>query len=200
MNSEAISLLPRDDLGHESAAAGEGRRPVAATLDIAEAYRTHYGFVWRMMSHLGVPAEATDDAVHDVFVVVSRRSAEYRQDTSVRAWLTAIARLVARDHRKLSFRRWRRRLMLRFAWASNTSDGEIGRAEAARIVRQLLEALPEDQRLALVLSEIEGLTAPEIADALGTKLNTVYSRIRSARRRLESVAAASGKVQTGGRR
>jgi len=32
-----------------------------------------------------------------------------------------------------------------------------------------------------VLADVEGLSAPEIADALGCKLNTVYSRLRRAR-------------------
>jgi len=39
------------------------------------------------------------------------------------------------------------------------------------------------------LSDIEGLTAPEIAAALGVKLNTVYGRLRLARKRFEKVVA-----------
>jgi RNA polymerase sigma-70 factor, ECF subfamily len=41
--------------------------------------------------------------------------------------------------------------------------------------------LSPKRRDVFVLSDIEGLSAPEIADALGCKLNTVYSRLRRAR-------------------
>jgi RNA polymerase sigma-70 factor (ECF subfamily) len=83
------------------------------------------------------------------------------------------------------------------AWSERTDDGEIERADAARVVRALLESLPEDQRLVLVLSDLEGWTAPEIAQALELPVNTVYSRLRTARQKLEAVAAKGGPVRDG---
>jgi RNA polymerase sigma-70 factor (ECF subfamily) len=49
--------------------------------------------------------------------------------------------------------------------------------------------LDEKKREVLVLSELEELTAPEIAEALGINLNTVYSRLRLAREEFDRVAA-----------
>lgn len=40
-----------------------------------------------------------------------------------------------------------------------------------------------------MLADLEGLTAPEIADALGVTLNTVYSRLRRARADLDAALA-----------
>jgi RNA polymerase sigma-70 factor (ECF subfamily) len=65
------------------------------------------------------------------------------------------------------------------------------------VVRALLESLPEDQRLVLVLSDLEGWTAPEIAQALELPVNTAYSRLRTARQKLEAVAAKGGPVRDG---
>ena len=168
---------------------------VEPTLDVGEAYREHYAFVWRLVRHLGVPAPAADDAVQDVFVVVSRRAEEYRVGGSLRAWLTTIARFVVRDHRKSWRRRVRRLQAIGRALSGRTDDGEISRADAARVVKALLEALPEEQRLVLVLSDLEGWTAPEIAEALELSVNTVYSRLRTARQKLEALAAKGGEVR-----
>ena len=63
------------------------------------------------------------------------------------------------------------------------------KADAARIVNRLLDGLDDDQREVFVLAELEDLSAPEIAEALEVKLNTVYSRLRLARSAFAEVAA-----------
>ena len=50
-----------------------------------------------------------------------------------------------------------------------------------RVLHRLLDELDDDKRTVFVLAELEQTTAPEIADALGIPLNTVYSRLRAAR-------------------
>lgn len=76
-------------------------------------------------------------------------------------------------------------------------DGEVaapGEHEAPRrleederraAVRRLVEALPENERAAIVLREFEGLSYREIADALGAPLDTIKTWIFRARRRIE---------------
>ena len=51
------------------------------------------------------------------------------------------------------------------------------------MVEAALGALPAEQREVFVLADIEGLSAPEISDALEVKVNTIYSRLRLARKR-----------------
>lgn len=58
---------------------------------------------------------------------------------------------------------------------------QLACVEAATLVEAALDALPDERRSVLVLAEFQELTAPEIADALGVPLNTVYSRLRTAR-------------------
>jgi RNA polymerase sigma factor (sigma-70 family) len=55
-------------------------------------------------------------------------------------------------------------------------------SESHTALRRVIAELPEVQRLVFRLSDLEGLSAPEIATRLRLNLNTVYSRLRSARR------------------
>jgi len=74
------------------------------------------------------------------------------------------------------------------------------RSQAGRIVHQLLEKLDEEKAAVFVLAEIEGLTVPEIADATGVNVNTVYSRLRAARKDFERARkqyALRGEARTG---
>jgi RNA polymerase sigma-70 factor (ECF subfamily) len=59
---------------------------------------------------------------------------------------------------------------------------QVSRAEAGRIVRELVQELDEDKAAVFVLSELEGLSVPEIAEATSSNVNTVYSRLRAARK------------------
>jgi RNA polymerase sigma factor (sigma-70 family) len=108
---------------------------------------------------------------------------------SLRGWLYAIAVRVASDYRR---RPWYRRFVsLSDMLVDSAPDpgraSEIG--ESVRLLHELLAELPEDQRVAFVLGELEQLTAPEIAKALGLNLNTVYSRQRAARARFDAALA-----------
>ena len=58
---------------------------------------------------------------------------------------------------------------------------QLQSTEAFRFVESVLETLDDAKRAVFVLAELEQMTAPEISEALGVKLNTVYSRLRAAR-------------------
>ena len=67
---------------------------------LAEVYRAHVGFVWRVLRRLGVEDAALEDVVHDVFLVVHRRLADFEGRSAVTTWLYGIARRVAADYRR----------------------------------------------------------------------------------------------------
>lgn len=154
----------------------------APGVGLEELYRAHFDFVWRSLRRLGVEAASLDDAAQDVFLVVHRRLGDYTGG-SAKAWLFAIAHRVASDHR----RRVRRKgglLPLDERVASAGSDGPLDgalRNEASGIVMEFLQDLDDDRRAAFILAELEQMTAPEIGQALGVNVSTVYSRIASAR-------------------
>jgi RNA polymerase sigma-70 factor (ECF subfamily) len=154
-------------------------------------YEEHFDFVWRSLRRLGIPDAQLDDAVQDVFVVVHRRLGEFEGRSTLKTWLFGIALRVASVHRRTAARRPTEPLVEDppDQTANPLADALTEAAEAARLVRQLLEYLDEDRRAVFVLAELEEMTAPEISAALGVNLNTVYSRLRLARRDFDAALA-----------
>jgi RNA polymerase sigma-70 factor, ECF subfamily len=152
--------------------------------DLDATYREHADFVYRVACQLGVDATHVEDVVHDVFLVVHRRMAEY-DGRSMRSWLYGITRRVVLHHHR-GRRRAQTRTQLAPVPASAPDPEERTAAhEAVAIVESFVASLDEDQRTVFVLVELEGTPMPEIARALGVNLNTLYSRLRLARRRFE---------------
>ncbi len=167
-------------------------------------YRGHHDFVWRVLFGLGVRPEQLDDATQETFVIVYRRLDCYDRSLPLRSWLFGIARNVSRKQRtrKLSDRRW---LELVEEPVSLEVDpwGRVLQGEAARIVQSALDDMDETQRHVFVAMEIEGLSAPELARSLGISVNTIYSRLRLARRKFDKMIASvrcDGSPHAGGTR
>ncbi len=146
-------------------------------------YQGYFDFAWRNLRRLGVPTPQLDDAVQDTFIVVHRRLADFEGRSSLGTWLASICWRVASDYRRASSRRGDQRPFADDI-ASDGPDPQQAAAEseALRQVDRLLQQLDDEKRTVFVLTEMEGMSAPEIAEALGVKLNTVYSRLRAARR------------------
>jgi RNA polymerase sigma-70 factor (ECF subfamily) len=153
-------------------------------------YDTFLPYVWRTVQRLGVPLSQADDVVQEIFIVVHRRLSEFEGRSTLKTWLYGIALRVVRTHRMKARREpvavdaddFR-------APEATRPDERAENAEAARLVNALLDGLEYEQREVFVLAELEQLSAPEIAEALGAKLNTVYSRLRLARRAFAEAAA-----------
>jgi RNA polymerase sigma-70 factor (ECF subfamily) len=154
------------------------RAPLSA--DFAAAYRVHVDFVWRVLARRGVPDEQLEDATQEVFVIMHRHWGAWGSD-SPRAWLYGVARRVASTQHRTRQRRSRKLAALRASIAEPRADERLEDLDRLDALARALDELDADRRDVLVLIEIEGLSAPEVAAALGCKLNTVYSRLRRAR-------------------
>ncbi len=154
---------------------------------LAQVYEEHFDFVFRCALRLGVPRDEAQDLVQDVFLVVHRRLGGFEARSSMRTWLFGILRRVAADRRRRAYRRRECACAEVEAPALTQSCPERGaeRREAARLLHAILAELSEDKREVFILSELEQLSAPEIAAAVGANLNTIYARIRAARRDFE---------------
>lgn len=148
-------------------------------------YRKHHAFVWRCVRRLGVPDGEVDDLVQEVFVVVHRRLAEFAGDSAITTWLFGIAFRVISHHRRSAQARMRREEQVEPGRPPTEPDRRLSRAQAVGVLDDLLDRLDEDQRQTFVMAEVVKMTAPEIAELTGAKLNTVYSRLRLARRAFE---------------
>jgi RNA polymerase sigma-70 factor (ECF subfamily) len=161
----------------------------------AAVYGEHFEFVYRTVRRLGVIESAAEDVAQEVFVCVHKSLAEFEGRSSMRTWLFGIARNVAYRHRRTLTRR------------IATTPGDAGvlesahdetaqsahdlaeRSEAARLLDELLASMDDEKRETFVLVELEEMSMPEVAEALGINVNTAYTRLRAARQQFEAALA-----------
>jgi RNA polymerase sigma-70 factor (ECF subfamily) len=65
----------------------------------------------------------------------------------------------------------------------------VARVEAAQLLTAFLDTLDDDKRETFILAELEQMTVPEIAEAVDANVNTVYSRLRAARKAFEQTVS-----------
>jgi RNA polymerase sigma-70 factor, ECF subfamily len=152
-------------------------------------YRQHFKAVWRLLRRLGVAAAQLDDAAQDVFLVVQKKLPQLAPDAALQSWVFAITLRVASEHRRRSL--WRRAEPIEDALADSAPHPARQREvqEAVELLHALLAELDEKKREVFVLAELEQLSAPEIVEVLGVNLNTVYSRLRAAKREFDAALA-----------
>lgn len=181
-------------------ALAEGDRPDApareelAELDLEALYRSHAAELSRFIARLCGRGDDPADVLHEVFLVVQRRLAAFRPDAPVRTWLFAIAaRVVVARRRK---QRWRRLLWLESGTEDRerrepidptTPEHELEFREANQRVRAVLERLSERDRTLLVLFELEGFAARDIAEVVGASENAVWVGLSRARARFRGI-------------
>ena len=151
-------------------------------LSFKHLYREHYGFVWATVRRHGVTPMLVEDAVHDTFVVAYRRLDAF-DGRRPRAWLYSIGRRVASSYRRTEGRRDARHQVV--ADTPRTPVDLETSVTAKTALDRFIEGLSPEDRELFVLSEVDGLSGPELASTLGRKLPTLYSRIRILRQRFE---------------
>jgi RNA polymerase sigma-70 factor (ECF subfamily) len=171
-------------------ASGQRRRaepdPEAVPHSFEALYDQYFDFVWRSLRRLGVPVSALDDAVQEVFLVVHRRLPEFEGRSALKTWMFGIALNVAQHVMRSLARRASERPPDTLAAPVSTPQEDVLRAEAVRLLYRVLDELDPDKRSVFVMAELEYMTAPEIAEVTSLPLNTVYSRLRLARRDFEA--------------
>src|SRR5262249_42577056 len=152
---------------------------------VADIFRDHGRFVFRLIRRLGVPDADVDDVFQEVFVVVHRKLPEFEPHGSLRSWVYGICVRRVSNYR----RRHRGRHELppeatieHTATEETTAPEVLDERKARALLESILRGLPEQKREVFVLYVIEELTMQEVADALGCPLKTAYSRLYAARK------------------
>jgi len=154
----------------------------AAIPTFREVFEEHAPYVWRVLRRLGVPESDVEDLCQEVFVVVHRKLPGFEGRSSVRTWLYSICVRTASDHRRRAHVR-REKVTDRPPERAGSApqQQQLERRQARALLDAALLKLPEDKRAVFVLYEVEGLSMPEVAEAVGCPLQTAYSRLYSAR-------------------
>ena len=157
-------------------AAADDRALMAAHNDgdphaFGELYRWHRDRMWAVAMRTCSDRELAADAVQDAFIAAFRRSASYRGEAAVTTWLHRIVVNACLD-------RLRRVRPTSELPEYDLADGrdEHASLEVQLDVRQALAKLPEGQRLALVLVDMQGLSVAEAAQVLDVAEGTIKSR------------------------
>ena len=147
-------------------------------------FNDHHAAVWRALRRRGLTPEAAEDATQETFLLAAERLSDIQPDRE-RAFLIGTAIRVAHTLGRKTVR-WELDDEMDERLSEVRDTGET-RADAQLCDLVLSKVDPELVEV-FVLYEIEGLTAPEIADLLEIPVGSVASRLRRAREQFRSVA------------
>lgn len=157
-------------------------------------YRQHFRSVWRTLQRLGVAPGSVDDATQEVFVIAWRRWHHFEGRSSARTWLLGIAIRVASDARRKQ--RPNEALSPQLQEPRPGPEALTASRQDGQRVERLLARLDDDLRAVLLLVDAEGYSVPEVAEATGVNLNTLYTRLRAARQQFEQLVRGQAEELT----
>jgi RNA polymerase sigma factor (sigma-70 family) len=159
-----------------------------------------YNLAYRIMATEAAAADATQEA----FISAYKNLKSFRGG-SFKSWLLRIVTNACYDE----LRRKKRRPALSLDELTDEQENDlefdvpspedgpetvVQRRELAELIQIGITTLPEDQRVALVLSDVQGLSYDEIADLTDTNLGTVKSRLSRGRAKLREYLQAHGEL------
>ncbi|MBW3579516.1 MAG: sigma-70 family RNA polymerase sigma factor [Actinobacteria bacterium] len=144
------------------------------------------------------PADA-EDLVQETYLRAYRGFSGFREGTNLKAWLyriltnTYINRYRAKQRRPdethlddiEDFYLYRRLGGLEGARATRSAEDELLDQFSEAEVKEAVEALPEQFRIAVLLADVEGFSYKEIAEILDVPIGTVMSRLHRGRKGLQ---------------
>lgn len=172
--------------------AGIARRDEASLAALYDRYHLlAFSLALRVVNDRG----RAEDVVQESFLAVWRRAGTYVEGRgSVKTWLTSIVRNRAIDlvrARRESDRDDEATLLALHDQAPSVLEQVTARLDRETL-RALVERLPLEQRRTIAMAYFEGLSHSEIADATGTPLGTVKSRVRLGMHRLRDLLLEAG--------
>jgi RNA polymerase sigma factor (sigma-70 family) len=187
----------------EGTLAAAQRGDVVSFNALIEAYqRQVYNICYRTLGNAEDAADATQDAMLSAFRGIRSFNGSL---AGLKSWLLRIAVNACYDQLR---RRQRRPAESLDALSAPDADSPADRladlepkpeqqalgAETARHIQQAIDRLPSEQRLTVVLCDVQGLSYEEAAQAMSCELGTVKSRLSRARAQLRVLLIEKGEL------
>ena len=165
--------------------------------------REHQTRVYNLALRMTGNEEDALDISQETFLKAWRTLGKYRGDCSLGSWLYRIASNLSIDLLRKNKRRQTEKVVslddpgeddrpLELPDLREEPQTILEREENRRAVWECLEKLPEEQKIILVLRDVNGLSYEEIAASMGLELGTVKSRIFRAREKLANLLLDRG--------
>lgn len=154
-------------------------------------YDANFTFVERICRRLGTPDGELDDVIQETFLVAFKKLGSFREGR-LTTWLYRIAaNVVSSRHRR---RRIRSALLGLFGEPppAPAADAAYDAREAQAQVAAVLERMAPKKREVFALYELDGMSGEQIAEAVGCKIDTVWTRLHYARQDFERIARKRG--------
>lgn len=165
------------------------RDQAAARACVEELYAAHHAEIHRYLARMVGDDELAADLTQETFVKAYRAFDSLQDLQQARPWLYRIAGRTALDE-------LRRRRLVRFVpWAGEpggtvaSAEDSVLRGRLSGELERALAAIPERQRMALLLSELEQFNGLELAAALGTSHDAARALLTRARESLRQALA-----------
>jgi RNA polymerase sigma-70 factor (ECF subfamily) len=154
---------------------------IAGRADAASAlYERHVEAIERLVYRLLGPDTELEDVVHDVFLRALESIKRLRDPAALRPWLFGIAIRVVRIRIQRRMRQRWLKIMPPESVPEVATTPDLGIGEAMKDVYGILQQLPADERIALVLHRVEGLALEEAAANCETSVATFRRRLARA--------------------
>ncbi len=198
MYPDELALAKEDGAVSQGTALETVHTNISLTFD--ELFERYGSMVFGLVLHILGDREEALDVSQEVFLTIYRKMDSFRGESSLKTWIYSIA-----IHRAANRSRWWNRLRRRGTVSleehlekspdrelyynlksdiQSPEDALMVREEHAEIERLLLQ-LPVQQRIAVAMRDIDGLSYEEIAESMKISIGTVKSRIARGRETLK---------------
>jgi RNA polymerase sigma-70 factor (ECF subfamily) len=149
-------------------------------------YDRHHVAVLRFLERVLANHSEAEDVAQETFLTACRIAHNFDGRASCRPWLFGIASrlMLHRGRGKARLARFLVRLAAHDPEPHGSPHDVVIRSEQQQALSDALTKLSQDKRIVLILSEVEDLTAEEVARSLGIPQGTVWTRLHHARRQL----------------
>lgn len=175
MYSAAVAIPDNAALDELALAARSGDREAAAAFVRATQQQVH-----RFLVHL-VDARHAEDLTQETYLRAMKALPRFAGRSSARTWLYSIARRVAADHIRAAGARPRIAAADDWELAAEAQTRPSRSVEDQIVLRDLLDRIDVERRLAFVATQVLGLSYAEAADVCDCPVGTIRSRVARAR-------------------